>query len=110
MYRHGDLLILPAILPDGAYRIRRNRRGHLVLALGEATGHAHIVADKDASLYDLITPDDSEELRQRFLLVEAEQGATITHQEHAPLVIPPGVWEVRRQREYTPAAPVIVGD
>ena len=29
----------------------------------------------------------------------------LTHDEHAPLAIPPGVYEVRRQRIYEPQSP-----
>jgi hypothetical protein len=28
---------------------------------------------------------------------------TVTHEEHAPLTLPPGVWRFARQRRYDPA-------
>jgi hypothetical protein len=31
-----------------------------------------------------------------------EKPAMLTHEEHAPLAIAPGVYEVRRQRVYSP--------
>jgi hypothetical protein len=34
-----------------------------------------------------------------------EKPAMLTHDEHAPLAIPPGVYEVRRQRIYEPQSP-----
>ena len=30
---------------------------------------------------------------------------TLTHPEHAPLTLEPGVWRVTRQRQYDPASP-----
>jgi hypothetical protein len=37
-------------------------------------------------------------------------GAVVAHEEHLHMVVPPGSYEVRRQREYQPAAPVWVAD
>ena len=49
LIRQGDLLLVPvAGLPEGADRVRS---GRLVLAEGEATGHAHVVDDERASLH-----------------------------------------------------------
>lgn len=46
MYRQGDIPLLP--VPDEAVRdlppAPRDGRGHMVLALGEATGHAHAMS------------------------------------------------------------------
>jgi len=36
--------------------------------------------------------------------------ATVVHQEHDPIVLPPGIHRVRRQREYACLAPVRVAD
>lgn len=99
MYRHGDLLIIMAAVPADA-RKQRRRNGRLVLAEGEVTGHAHAILDPGADLYDLIPAGDVDEMRQRFLRVTAE--VALTHEEHATIMLPPGEYEVRRQREYTP--------
>lgn len=104
VYRHGDLLIRPiATIPAEATKMRR-QRGRLVLAEGESTGHAHAVLDRAADLYELIVPGDVEEMRQRFLRVEAEAGVALLHEEHHTLTIPPGEYEVIRQVEYAPEA------
>ena len=47
MFRQGDVLLVPVRperLPGHARPLPRDARGRLVLALGEATGHAHAVA------------------------------------------------------------------
>jgi hypothetical protein len=36
--------------------------------------------------------------------LELAGSITLTHPEHAPIVLEPGIWRVVRQREYDPAA------
>ena len=94
LVRQGDLLLVPvAELPESVRRVRGKR---LVLAEGEATGHAHVVHDKRASLYQCSWP------ATRYLRVEGVEPVSLVHEEHDPLPVLPGVYEVRRQREYTP--------
>ena len=73
-------------------------RGRLVLAEGEATGHAHIIDTDDAELMrrddDLLDPDAAAGL---FLLVHGTDSAPL---EHETLDVPPGAYRVVRQREY----------
>ncbi len=71
--------------------------GRVVLAYGEVTGHAHAIADPDATLYAVPGTDD------RFLAVMAGSGVTLRHEEHATITLPPGLYVTRRQREYTSA-------
>ncbi len=94
LVRQGDLLLVPvAELPESVRRVRGRR---LVLAEGEATGHAHVVDDERASLYQHGWPET------RYLRVEGVEPVSLVHEEHDPLPVLPGVYEVRRQREYAP--------
>lgn len=96
MFRQGDILILPVkSVPQGLVEVPREA-GRVVLAHGEATGHAHVVEGEEV----LFLAADLEELEGRFLRVEAE--AAVVHDEHDTIVLPPGDYEVRRQREYSP--------
>lgn len=97
LIRHGDVILVPSEVPPGTKPVRRVR-GRLVLAEGEATGHAHVIEDADARL---VCAEEAEELRM-WLLVEAAAPVALTHEEHATLLVPPGTYEVRRAREYTP--------
>src|SRR5262245_29715987 len=100
MYRQGDVLLIPidpTSLPARRNPEARDERGRLVLAYGEATGHAHVVADPTAVLLA-----DDDEINRRFLVLAAE--ALLTHEEHAPIPLPAGAYRVIRQREYTPTA------
>jgi len=98
MYRQGDILIVPTprVRKLGA-PVPRDERGRIVLALGEATGHAHAIAAPGAGLFasmDAASPD-------RILRVD-KGGATLSHEEHAAIDLPAGDYIVRRQREYAP--------
>ena len=95
LIRQGDVLLVRVDrIPAGVRPVAREG-GRLVLAAGEATGHAHAVLESGA----LLLEDDLEE---RFLQVLEEGGVTLTHEEHAAVRVPPGEYEVRRQREYVP--------
>jgi hypothetical protein len=91
LYRHGDLLVQSVnSLPSEARRLH-----HLVLAQGELTGHSHRIAERDAAVL-------FESPIGLFLNVTGET-ATMVHQEHGPIELSKGIYQVWRQREYTPA-------
>jgi hypothetical protein len=91
MYRHGDLILIPSDQePPATARPTRS----LVLAEGEETGHKHVLTG------DVIGWSNWSRIAVR------EKPAMLTHEEHAPLAIPPGAYEVRRQRIYEPQSPV----
>jgi hypothetical protein len=92
MYRQGDVLLAPVErVPKRARSVVRDD-GRLVLAVGEATGHAHLVEGDSALVSD---PADGE----RFLRVRRE--SRLVHDEHEALVLVAGDYRVVRQREYT---------
>ncbi len=106
-FRQGDVLVTRIEeFPAGLEPVDRDR-GRIVLAYGEVTGHAHAIADRAAELFSAA---DMSEMEGRFLLVEAEEGVVLAHEEHSTLVIPPGMYRVQRQREYAPEQPVYVAD
>ena len=98
--RQGDVLLIPAKLPRSATEQQGWDR---IVALGEATGHAHRV-DAPASEATLLTTEDN----RRFLRIVS--GATLVHEEHAAVAIPAGIWELPTQVEYTPAQLLRVTD
>jgi len=92
MWRHGDVMIdrcaeIPADL---------RRTPGLILARGEATGHAHRVLEAGtAVVFD--TGDGG------FLDVTADE-ATVVHEEHDAITLPRGTYRFWFQREYSPEA------
>ena len=89
LWRQGDVLIadLPAIPENGA------RREGTVLFTGEATGHAHRVEDlKKAEIWEI----------NGQLYLKVTDATRILHDEHLPISLPPGIYRVWQQREYSP--------
>lgn len=96
MYRQGDVLIKKVeSMPKTAKAVDWTKEGRVILAYGEVTGHAHALPLSLVSMF-------STEAGKRFIKVE--EGAELTHEEHATITPEPGVYEVVQQREYTPEA------
>lgn len=76
-------------VPEGATRHSRTPRG-VVLAEGEATGHAHRILEEAAELYE----------HEGMLYLKNAQPVTVRHEEHAAQVIEPGVWEIGRVQRW----------
>lgn len=86
--QQGDLILkkldkMPSV--DGG-KVTRKR---LVLAHGES-GHSHVIEDDEAELI---------EIGERMLL-SLKKPATVVHEEHKPIRLSAGVWEVGRVKEY----------
>lgn len=95
IFRQGDVLIRQvAEIPEGLKQVPLDA-GRTILAYGEVTGHAHaVVGDVE------LLASDIAEMEQRFLRVEQE--ATVVHEEHDTITLPPGLYEVGIQVEYSP--------
>jgi hypothetical protein len=71
MIRQGDVLLVPTDEPSEKKLVQRDK---IVLALGEATGHAHVIEQEGAALFETPTGE-------RVVWVVAP--TTILHQEHS---------------------------
>ena len=92
--RQGDVYLKPCDkIPAGAKEIEPIN-GRLVLAEGEATGHAHTIEADCATLFGV---DES-------MVVVVDKPTTLDHQEHGALEVAPGQYWVVGQREYAPEA------
>lgn len=99
----GDLFIRRIDkLPDGAKPVAAER-GAFIVAHSE-TGHNHIIKERpNVKLYTTGDPLVSyleviEATEQTEALLEHLRG----HDTHETIAIPPGIFELRRQREYVP--------
>ena len=68
--------------------------GRLILAHGEATGHAHVIQAKRAKLTTTATGE-------RFLRMPV--AGELVHDEHDAIAVPKGNYRIVRQREYSPS-------
>lgn len=85
----------------------------VVLAYGEVTGHAHAISDERAELYESLKDGSRWLIIRKVETWQTEEGTTaveLRHEEHAPIMLEPGVYKVVRQREYTPSTPRWVAD
>lgn len=92
LYRQGDVLLVSARVPKEATAQKRD--GRIVLALGEATGHAHVITDPAVEVL----------VREGEVYVRSAAGFEVTHEEHRAVPVPPGTYRVVRQREYSAEA------
>jgi hypothetical protein len=95
MYRQGDVLIIPVDAAPGPLEAVVRENGRIILAHGEATGHAHAIRADGAALFR------DPELAAMFLTVTGEPAA-LEHDEHDTIMLPPGTYRIVRQREYAP--------
>ena len=98
MFRQGDVMIRrlngrPAV----GQRVRADS-GRVILAYGEVTGHAHALSDADVMLFERPSALGKPTESQRFL--EVRKFTSLKHEEHAPIELDTGFYEVIRQREY----------
>ena len=104
MYRQGDVLIIPVkAMPKRLDPVEREG-GRVILAHGEVTGHAHAIKDKRAALFR------DPKLAAVFMHVSGDAPVALEHDEHDTIKIPPGNYQVIRQREYHPEAIRTVAD
>ena len=106
MAAQGDFIIRRiAELPADIVPIQ-HENGKFIVAHSE-TGHNHVmVADRVQAFEPVADKNNTQnvDLYKMFLLVE--ENSVIEHlrsyDTHEPIMVPPGKYEVRRQREYTP--------
>jgi hypothetical protein len=89
IYRQGDVLIVQCKAVKGT---EEQRQGDLILAHGEVTGHAHRIKSHAVRAWSA----DAE----RF--IQVLETVALTHEEHSTVKIPPGMYQVVIQTEYTP--------
>ncbi|MDE2102920.1 MAG: hypothetical protein KGL39_37095 [Patescibacteria group bacterium] len=88
-YRQGDVLLHPATIPSSAQAVLNQKR--VVLAEGEATGHAHTIDCSPKSMQVLM---DGQEMYLRVV-----SPVVLQHQEHGLIEVEPGEYVVKRQTE-----------
>jgi hypothetical protein len=106
MFRQGDVLIIPLtpVNPEwphvvGLRPVPRDE-GRVVLAYGEVTGHAHAILDAEVELWET-EGRETAAAADRFLRV-GSAGATVVHEEHGEIKLPPGDYAVRLQTTFDP--------
>jgi hypothetical protein len=82
--QHGDVLLKRIEnLPQGTKPVQR-LNGSMVIMDGEATGHKHSITENSAQLWEL----------KWELYLEVTDPVTLQHEEHKPLAIPSGIYQI----------------
>lgn len=116
LVRQGDVLLKPTRKKVSANAKTVTDKGRTILAYGEVTGHAHeVVVGTDLARHRALYGDDVPPMQlfeepdgSRLLVVRGP--ATLRHEEHGPIALAPGQYEVIRQVEYVPGATRQVAD
>ena len=105
MARQGDILIKETenYNANNCIKMERDEQDRIVLAYGESTGHAHAIKDKNAIL---MRDKDT----NKIYLIILHNTADLIHEEHSTITLPSGLYEVKRQRQYTPEEIQYVAD
>jgi hypothetical protein len=94
IYRQGDVMLERISDQDVGEEIARDA-GRIVLAYGEVTGHAHAIHDEGATLFR------AKEAANADTFLRVVRPVALTHEEHSRIPLVPGLYRVRRQREWT---------
>jgi len=107
LVRHGDMLFkrVPE-RPDSSAGRTQTTKSRTVIQEGEVTGHAHRITEGEAAILDYYerrwSTDNDPPRSARFL--EVATPTTISHEEHKPVVLAPGLYEILQAREFDYAA------
>ncbi len=91
---HGDVILTATSLPEDFESMPKVEDS--CLAYGEATGHMHKIFGEEGQ-YDL---RECPKTKTRHLRVVTP--VSLMHQEHSPIILPPGDYRIGIQREYDP--------
>jgi hypothetical protein len=95
--RQGDVLVMRVDSIPANLEAAEPESGELViLAHGEVTGHHHSLPASNGR----VTMYGHDEEGPRF--IDVKRPTPLSHQEHDAIEFPTGLYEVIRQREYTP--------
>ena len=111
-YQQGDVVMFKV---DDEHFNKNTNKGHIaeyhgkqpthaILEFGEVTGHTHqinmanMLKEAGVSLHMGYNQKAGEDVPSGFVVMDAP--VTITHEEHAPVKLPPGYYMVRIVREH----------
>jgi hypothetical protein len=107
-YRQGDILLIEIPQPSTPGKPIDPTNGRIIVASGELSGHTHAIQNNEGTARFFAGARPGAAGNLKFLLLTST--ACLEHEEHRPIVLQPGWYEVRRQREYDPEGPASTGD
>jgi hypothetical protein len=109
--RHGDVFLRPIARDEYEKRTAPSEhrydpcfvtpRKSKVILEGEVTGHAHRILEGEAVILDYYEKTwRSEQPTVQASYLQVDTPTIITHEEHGPLPVLPGLYEIIRAREF----------
>lgn len=106
--RQGDVLLVPVEkVPDGLRLANRDKHNRLVLAEGEAHGHAHALRDLGVTGFLKETAERDANSAMIDYIIVGGDGADLKHEyvdgrkaDHDAAKVEPGAYRVVQQREF----------
>ena len=95
-YRQGDVLI-ERVSKTVRKTTKQKSLHRIVLAEGEATGHAHVLETDPKDPADWWKDGEDQ-------YANLSSPGVIVHEEHATIKVEEGTYKITRQREYSPEA------
>jgi len=92
--RHGDLLFKSIAKSDMPKKSEMKKQEDNILALGEATGHKHVLVG-NAQIFNTV---DDKGVETKYLQVQEE--SVINHEEHNTVVLPKNNYVMVQEREF----------
>lgn len=93
-YRQGDVSFHPLdVLPVSVEKVPAHK--DYVLARGEATGHTHRLVFEEGDV-DIFVDQEGNHI------LNVIREAQLTHQEHKPITLSPGIYIQKIEQEYDP--------
>jgi hypothetical protein len=89
IFQQGDVIFKKVDGVQGDKRVNED----FILVRGEATGHHHSVAIADREQVEIFE-------RKGTLFMKVKDPVVIEHQEHRPITLPAGDYEIGQVREY----------
>lgn len=89
-YQQGDVLLKRVQINLIGTEIEAPKNGLLIVADGEHTGHKHAISSTEAII----------KIKNGKRYILTENGFTITHEEHKPITVQPGIYEIGIVQEY----------
>ena len=100
MIRHGDVLLKKiARIPKGDRKDLPREHGRPVLALGEATGHRHVVVG-ECEAFTIADRAFMKMIERGQIVHYADPGHSAVSTDHATCDVPAGAYEVIQPRQY----------
>lgn len=100
--RQGDVFIVRSSRSAEGLEEISNPKEDIILAHGEATGHAHRIREEGNVLY--------KDPKSNNIYLAVNNDSALTHEEHDGIKLRPGLYRVIKQRQYTPGRIVSVAD